>query len=771
MKRLHALALVVGPLFVGGCSKGDAGVDGQVTAVSAARTATKGAPVRAGIASLPNTGELLRYDGVRRIRTEGAATLYAVTFSEKHAYAALAGGDLVLSMPQGDRLHLHTDRHEEHSDGNWTLAARDAQGNRSLLTFGQDAVFGSFTRADGSQVRVTTMGRQVYLVEVDPRRLAYVDRPDPGKGGDTLVPPARAIAAQSAQATAAVQATAATDVGIAAVNDIDVLVGYSNGIVSRVGSESGAATLMQNLVSVANEAYANSGVTMRLRLVRSMLVNYPDTTDNTDTLQKLTGSNGSGTVPVDPAFNALRAARETYGADLVSLVRQFRDPEQDGCGVAWMLGGGQSAITPSDAAFAYSVISDGSDNGFGCRSETFAHELGHNMGQVHNNEDSLGSNGSLMYGAHAYSFGFRETSPSGFYTVMAYRQKDSAQFPIRYFANPAVSYNGRPTGVANQSDNARSLNQTMPIIAAFRAETVPSSNLPTVNSDVDGDGKSDLLWRHPDSSSFAYWLMNGPGVGTTRTVSARAGAGYRVVANGDFNADGRADLVWTSDARDLWLWSSGGVQFVTEYIGTYPAGWSIVGAGDVNGDLRADLFWHHPSSGQFAYWLMNRTTVVSTRTVAARASSAYRVAAVGDFNGDRKADLMWTSPSRDLWLWQSNGVEFSTVFVANYPLGWTPVGAGDLNVDGRADLLWRNETESTMAYWQMNGASVVRTATAAPRASASYRIAAIGDYDGDGDSDLIWTSPSRDLWMWSWTNTGFSASYVGTYPSGWVLEP
>src|SRR3546814_15131477 len=67
---------------------------------------------------------------------------------------------------------------------------------------------------------------------------------------------------------------------------------------------------------------------------------------------------------------------------------------------------------------SYSVVSDGTDldegddNTYFCREETLAHELGHNMGQAHNDEDSDTT------GVHAYSYGYRETSSIGFYTVM-----------------------------------------------------------------------------------------------------------------------------------------------------------------------------------------------------------------------------------------------------------------------------------------------------------------------------------------------------------------
>src|SRR3546814_13235132 len=102
---------------------------------------------------------------------------------------------------------------------------------------------------------------------------------------------------------------------------------------------------------------------------------------------------------------------------------------------------------------SYSVVSDGTDldegddNTYFCREETLAHELGHNMGQAHNDEDSDTT------GVHAYSYGYRETSSIGFYTVMAYPQADGRQFAIRHFANPHVTYLSRELGSPSCRDS------------------------------------------------------------------------------------------------------------------------------------------------------------------------------------------------------------------------------------------------------------------------------------------------------------------------------
>jgi hypothetical protein len=60
----------------------------------------------------------------------------------------------------------------------------------------------------------------------------------------------------------------------------------------------------------------------------------------------------------------------------------------------------------------------------------------------------------------------------------------------------------------------------------------------------------------------------------------------------------------------VWLMNgttvAGGVSLPT----TDPS-WSIVGTGDFNGDGKTDILWHH-TSGAVAIWLMNGTAVASS---------------------------------------------------------------------------------------------------------------------------------------------------------------
>lgn len=719
-------------------------------------------------ASLPDRGELLAYGGARKSRQSGAYHYHPVALSEEHALNAIASGEMVLTTPDGETLRLGYENHEEHPDGNWTWIGRNADGSSAVLTFGEKAVFGLFTRGD-EQFRVRTDRTGAWVVATDRTRLppgdAHRDR------SDVLLPPEHGALAAAGIRHLQKAAPSANNVTAAAAV-VDVLLGYSTGLVQQLGSQSAAQTRMANLVAAANAAYANSGVNLRLRAVYALQVDYADTTTNEDALQQLTGYDAGAGRPITPnsAFNALREARDEYGADLVAFVRRYREPEQSGCGIAWLLGMNGSGIDASrDAEFGYAVISDGEDldegDGFSyfCSDFSLAHEFGHLMGQAHNQEDAAG-----RAGAHSYSYGYRETSPSGFFTIMAYPLGDG-QLEIPHFANPSVRYQNRPTGSAG-ADNVRSMNQTMPIVSEFRATVVP---LPYTRYDVNGNGFGDILWQHAGNRQFAYWLMNG----ASRTGSSTIGNitnGYTVIATGDFNGDGRADLVWSNPAlRDLYVWlGNANGKFTARSLGTYPAGWTLVGTGDANRDGKSDLYWFNASTRQYGYWLMDGARRTSARTLSSKAGEGFTVAGIGDFNSDGYADTLWINPTtRQLYLWAGNGSGgITSARISTYPAGWQVAGVGDVSGDGNADILWTHPASRQFGYWEMAGSKTRRTVTIR-NVGAGYTVAAVTDYNGDGRDDVLWVNTAqRQLYIWLMKGgAAYTSHPAGTYPAGWTI--
>jgi ELWxxDGT repeat protein len=246
-------------------------------------------------------------------------------------------------------------------------------------------------------------------------------------------------------------------------------------------------------------------------------------------------------------------------------------------------------------------------------------------------------------------------------------------------------------------------------------------------SDFNGDGKADVLWRNTDGT-LADWTMRGTVIASSATVASAGGpvkpdASWSIAGVGDFNGDTRSDVLWRNASGELTEWqmtgatisasgdvTSGGVAVRPD------ASWSAAAIGDFNGDGRKDILWRN-NSGEVTAWLMNGTAIAGSSDltsggVAARPDASWSVAGVGDFNHDGRADILWRNSSGALAEWLMNGTtitgsgSITSGGVAVAPdATWHIVEIGDFNADGNADILWRNNS-GALAEWLMNGTTI-----------------------------------------------------------------
>jgi hypothetical protein len=267
--------------------------------------------------------------------------------------------------------------------------------------------------------------------------------------------------------------------------------------------------------------------------------------------------------------------------------------------------------------------------------------------------------------------------------------------------------------------------------------------------DFNGDGRSDILWRH--SSGTVYeWLLNGttlidhgsPGSATTD---------WTIVGAGDFNGDGSADILWRHSSGTVYEWLLNGTTLIDHGSpGSATTDWTIVGVGDFNGDGSADILWRH-SSGTVYEWLLNGTTLIDHGSPGS-ATTDWTIVGIGDFNGDGSADILWRHSSGTVYEWLLNG----TTLIDHGSLGdvttdWTIAGVGDFNDDGNADILWRHSS-GTVYEWLLNRTTLIDHGSPGS-ATTDWTIAGVGDFNGDGTSDILWRHNSGTVYEWLLSGT------------------
>ena len=292
------------------------------------------------------------------------------------------------------------------------------------------------------------------------------------------------------------------------------------------------------------------------------------------------------------------------------------------------------------------------------------------------------------------------------------------------------------------------------------------------SGDFNTDGRVDLgvgAYNYSSGTGRVYIFHNDGSVPTTAATAdvtvtgetTSASFGY-VVASGDFNADGRTDLVVGSHGYS----SNTGRVYILHNDGSIPTtaasadivlngeatsdrfGYSVT-VGDMNGDGRGDLMVG-------AYGVTSNTGKVYFYET--RENFAWQI---------QKQFTASTSPRTGLG---GTGQEIEIVGESTSGFGYT-VASGDWNADGKTDLAvgaYLYATSTGRAYIFYNDGTISNGATSADvvitgeTTSSQFGTAIIsGDWNADGKTDL-----AVGAYAYS-TNTGRAYVFYndGSYPS------
>ena len=365
------------------------------------------------------------------------------------------------------------------NDKDWTL----------IYTQGSNSGFGELF-GNGQHLLIEQRGEQVFAVDLGLSGLT------PGIYENDVIGDLKAshkLRASKHFEKSANQVTAMDEVIV-----VDLMLLFTQNIVDTFPDDM-AQTLMEHLVFKANQTFFDSHINVTLRLVHTQFIDYPNPSSIEALYELIDAFDDDPNTVTDPSLADVAALRDTFGADIVSMIRTHDLNEREVCGVA--------TFPEPDVDYLVNVTNIGISGGSNCI-DTFTHEIGHNFGAGHqqfngNSQGAESAAGALIV-------------PGKFNTMMSSIGTGdiNRDFGLAIFSNPDVMCAAVSCGDVFVANNSATINYFAPVNAALRgtiSESQTPSLLPSV-TDLDGDTVFDDIDAFPfDPTEFLDSDLDGMG--------------------------------------------------------------------------------------------------------------------------------------------------------------------------------------------------------------------------------------------------------------------
>jgi len=328
--------------------------------------------------------------------------------------------------------------------------------------------------------------------------------------------------------------------------------------------------------------------------------------------------------------------------------------------------------------------------------------------------------------------------------------------------------------------------------------------------DFNGDGRQDvLIFDSGTGALYVYVTASGIAQGAVNVDVAESGllttlpAGVSVKGVGDFNNDGRADVLVQDASGNLPVLvndnavSAGSPVALdaakTGFIANPPAGpagFEVLGAADANDDGNADVYVIDGGGNVFTYITSAAEGGEPSLDGTIGGSpiglpAGWTMSVVGDLNGDGLSDMMASNTASTgtgnriyNFITAAGGVTVDGAASGNpgeVPTGWGCCAAGNLTTGNASnDFAVVNESGSPGAIYVYalndDGISVdVGASAASVVLPAGWDVAGLGDFNNDGIADTLAANTDGSLLVFlnSGPGTVTGAAFLTQMPAGW----
>ncbi|WP_269531870.1 Ig-like domain-containing protein [Chitinimonas sp. BJYL2] len=265
------------------------------------------------------------------------------------------------------------------------------------------------------------------------------------------------------------------------------------------------------------------------------------------------------------------------------------------------------------------------------------------------------------------------------------------------------------------------------------------------HSGIEGDFEGCLIWEEPSVETQNYW--RGPNPGTTSNIHAK-------IKTGDFNGDGKTDLIRWQSGQNWLVHLSSGIDFEEQQY------WSALGSpsnlstqdaeqvliADFDSDGKSDLMIGS-NGAHYLCFARDRDFLCQSATTP-NIELGKRV--IGDYNGDGKPDIAVRVGNNQWGFCLASGQKAPVL--GTYALGfdcpkqamWSidaephKVLVADVNGDGLADLLSPQDNNKWMICASVDGSPKDCYYSVSGQSNKDDPAQNVfGDFNGDGKLDVM----------------------------------
>jgi hypothetical protein len=298
-------------------------------------------------------------------------------------------------------------------------------------------------------------------------------------------------------------------------------------------------------------------------------------------------------------------------------------------------------------------------------------------------------------------------------------------------------------------------------------------------TDLNRDGRSDLVWMNKSATEVSVWLMSGA------TILKMAGLGKppsnsRIVAVADLLRKGQPQIIWSNGSSSCaaWSisWSAGYTQGISATTVSLPANYPVLTCGDFNRDGFQDVLQFDPATSTALVEKLSGASSFATQW-STKVGTAWVLIGAADLNGDGRDEIVWRNKESghvSAWAFPTSGsFQPQYLLYAAVPLTWNIRAIGKVDFTPSKGLIWHHALTESVVHWKLNLNAQAVSTTIRP-AYDPWTIEQGAYSDGvNGSPQIILTNRlSGTVAVRRFNGASATSTYLAVNPgTTWALQP